>query len=216
MTAQSEQKKQNGMHVLFPTLIYQAWYPTFSAEQEKLAGFVRHLSEEDNEGKQMSAKEYKNGFTSYYSRNNLFTEQQLAGLVSFLQSSAAEFARLHNWDTENYQPVMNTLWANINSKFSFHAEHLHPYSHISGVFYVVCDAASPVISFKDPRPARWMMPPAADGSRAENTFHARVAPEAGKLLMFPSWLEHGVDQNQDGAERISMSFNFEMRPKDNT
>ena len=61
--------------------------------------------------------------------------------------------------------------------------------------------------------ARWMMPPAADGNRAENTFHAKVAPEAGKLLMFPSWLEHGVAQNQTETERISMSFNFEMRPK---
>ena len=61
--------------------------------------------------------------------------------------------------------------------------------------------------------ARWMMPPAADGNRAENTFHAKVAPEGGKLLMFPSWLEHGVAQNQTDAERISMSCNFEMRPK---
>jgi len=31
--------------------------------------------------------------------------------------------------------------------------------------------------------------------------------------MFPSWLEHGVAQNQTETERISMSFNFEMRPK---
>ncbi len=58
------------------------------------------------------------------------------------------------------------------------------------------------------------MPPAADGSRPENTFNASVAPEAGKLLMFPSWLEHGVPQNTTDEERISMSFNFEMRPKE--
>ena len=58
-----------------------------------------------------------------------------------------------------------------------------------------------------------MMPPTADGARPENTFNAAVAPESGKLLMFPSWLEHGVGQNMDDMERISMSFNFEMRQK---
>ena len=61
--------------------------------------------------------------------------------------------------------------------------------------------------------ARWMMPPAADGSRPENTFYASVAPESGKLFMFPSWLEHAVAQNMKDIERISMSFNFEMQKK---
>ena len=58
-----------------------------------------------------------------------------------------------------------------------------------------------------------MMPPTADGARPENTFNATVAPESGKLMMFPSWLEHSVGQNMDDIERISMSFNFEMRQK---
>jgi uncharacterized protein (TIGR02466 family) len=105
------------------------------------------------------------------------------------------------------------MFANINPKYSFHPEHLHPYSHISGVFYVKCDASSPAIGFKDPRAARWMMPPAADGMRPENAFHAKLAPEAGKLFLFPSWLEHSVAQNLSDRERISMSFNFEMQQK---
>ena len=111
---------------------------------------------------------------------------------------------------------MNALFANINPKHSFHPEHLHPYSHISGVFYVKSDANSPAIGFKDPRIARWMMPPAADGKRPENSFHAKLAPEPGKLFLFPSWLEHGVAQNQSDRERISMSFNFEMKQKPQT
>ena len=212
MSSKAEKQKQDGIHVLFPTLIYQAWYPDYPGEQENLITFVRQLAEQDKDGQDYSAQQYHNGFTSYNSRNNLFTAEQLSGLVAFLHQCAANFARQHNWDTENFVPVMNTLWANINPKYSFHAEHLHPYSHISGVFYVACEPGSPVISFKDPRPARWMMPPVADGNRAENTFHARVVPEPGKLLMFPSWLEHGVAQNQDKNERMSMSFNFEMRP----
>ena len=201
------------MRVLFPTLIYEAWYPDYGSEQAKLIQFNQRLREEDREGKRISEQEYHSGFTSYFSRNDLYTAPELTGLVSFLNRCARNFAQQHHWDTQNFEPVMSTLWGNINPKFSFHAEHLHPYSHISGVFYVRCEPGSPAISFKDPRMARWMMPPAADGNRAENTFHAKVAPEPGKLLMFPAWLEHGVAQNQTEEERISMSFNFEMRPK---
>ncbi|MFT4888801.1 MAG: hypothetical protein ACI8V0_003040 [Pseudohongiellaceae bacterium] len=134
-------------------------------------------------------------------------------LVKFMHLAADNFARDHHWDIKNYQPVINSMFANINPKYSFHPEHLHPYSHISGVFYVKSDANSPAIGFKDPRAARWMMPPAADGMRPENAFHAKLAPEPGKLFLFPSWLEHSVAQNLSDRERISMSFNFEMRQK---
>jgi uncharacterized protein (TIGR02466 family) len=101
--------------------------------------------------------------------------------------------------------LMNALFASIN-----------PHSHISGVFYVKSDANSPAIGLKDPRMARRMMPPAADGQRAKNSFHAKLAPEPGKLILFASWLEHGVAQNISDRERISMSFNFKMRAKSQT
>ena len=213
MSTDSGKQKKPGLRVLFPTLIYEDWYADYDGEREKLIAFVHKLSQEDTEGKEYSAREYPNGYTSYFSRSDLYKLSELTGLVAFLYQSAQNFAYQHHWDTQNYEPVINALFTNINSKFSFHPEHLHPYSHISGVFYIKSEAGAPAIGFKDPRMARWMMPPAADGNRAENTFHAKVAPEAGKLLMFPSWLEHGVAQNQTETERISMSFNFEMRPK---
>ncbi|MDA1371345.1 MAG: TIGR02466 family protein [Proteobacteria bacterium] len=213
MSGNSETQRKDGLRVLFPTLIYEAWYPDYGAESEQLIGFVRQLREEDKEGQRLSAREYPSGYTSYFTRSNLYSETRLAGLVNFIHQCAGNYAQQHRWDTQNFQPVINAMFANINPRFSFHPEHLHPYSHISGVFYVRSEPGNPAISFKDPRPARWMMPPAADGSKPENTFNARVAPEPGKLLMFPSWLEHGVPQNQTEEERISMSFNFEMRPR---
>ena len=33
-------------------------------------------------------------------------------------------------------------------------------------------------------------------------------PIAGRLIMFPSWLNHCVDPNQSNDIRISVSFNF--------
>jgi uncharacterized protein (TIGR02466 family) len=37
-----------------------------------------------------------------------------------------------------------------------------------------------------------------------------VSPEIGTMIMFPSWLEHGVKQNMSDAERISFAFNMEF------
>ncbi len=209
----NDSSRKDGLRVLFPTLIYEAWYPEFAAQEQKLVYFVEQMREQDEEGRQISAQQYPSGYTSYFTRSILFEETALSGLVKFIHQCADNFARDHHWDTTNYQPVINALFANINPRYSFHPEHLHPYSHISGVFYVKCDTDSPAIGFKDPRMARWMMPPAADGKRPENSFHAKLAPEAGKLFLFPSWLEHSVAQNQSDRERISMSFNFEMQRK---
>jgi uncharacterized protein (TIGR02466 family) len=111
---------------------------------------------------------------------------------------------------------MNALFTNIKPKHGFHPEHLRLHSHISGVFYVKSYSSSPAIRFKDPRMARWMMPPVADGQRAKNSFHAKLAPKPGKLILFASWLEHGVAQNISDRECISMSFNFKMRAKSQT
>lgn len=203
----------DGLRVLFPTLIYEAWMPDYASYRSRLVAFNRRLREQDEQGLKTSSEEYPQGYTSYFTRNTLFTEPEVARLVAYLTVTATRYAEQHHWDIAKFEPVMNTLWGNINPRFSFHRDHLHPYSHISGVFYVDIEPGCPAISFKDPRPARWMMPPAADGTRPENTFFAKVAPQSGKLLLFPSWLEHGVEQNQSDFERISMSFNFEMQPK---
>ncbi len=207
----NEPQNKDGLRVLFPTLIYEAWYPEFPGQEDELVSYVETLREQDEEGRRLSAAQYPSGYTSYFTRSTLFNDKKLEHLVRFFHRCAINYATDHHWDITNYSPVMNALFANINPKHSFHPEHLHPYSHISGVFYVKSDADSPAIGFKDPRMARWMMPPAADGKRPENAFNAKLAPEPGKLFLFPSWLEHGVAQNQSDRERISMSFNFEMR-----
>jgi uncharacterized protein (TIGR02466 family) len=213
MTNPPNTEKKDGLRILFPTLIYEAWFPDFAQHQEMLVNFTNELRNNDEEGRRLSALEYPSGYTSYFTQSRLFSNSALAPLVNFIHQCAGKFAHQHHWDTQHYQPAINAMFANINPKFSFHPEHLHPYSHISGVFYVKTSEQSPAIAFKDPRMARWMMPPAADGSRPENTFYAHIKPEAGKLLMFPSWLEHSVPQNKSEEERMSMSFNFEMRPK---
>ncbi len=43
---------------------------------------------------------------------------------------------------------------------------------------------------------------------SENTDQVVVKVENGTLLMFPSYLEHSVDDNLSEEERVSISFNL--------
>ena len=43
---------------------------------------------------------------------------------------------------------------------------------------------------------------------AENTDQVVVRVKNGALLIFPSYLQHSVDANMSGKERMSISFNI--------
>ena len=43
---------------------------------------------------------------------------------------------------------------------------------------------------------------------AENTDQVVVKASGGNLLVFPAYLQHSVDPNRSGRERISISFNI--------
>ncbi len=201
------------LRALFPTFLHEAWYPDFAAEKEPLIRRIYAIRDEDGAGREYSARHYPHGFTSFRSRDRLYTDPAFRKLVDFMFQVACDYGHKQSWDLENFELAMTQLWCNINSRHSFHRDHVHPYSQISGVFYLQCGPGAAPISFKDPRPARWMVPAPLRENRAENTLITTLPPEEGKLLMFPAWLDHGVGQQLAAADRISMSCNFELRQK---
>ncbi len=99
-------------------------------------------------------------------------------------------------------------WANVNPPGAPHAIHTHPNNLISGVYYVKTAPGADRIQFYDPRPqARVLAPKLTEGNIA-NATQSNVDIEAGRLICFPAWLEHGVPPNQSRSERISISFDL--------
>ena len=88
-----------------------------------------------------------------------------------------------------------------------------PNSSLSGVYYVRSNEQSGRIRFRDPRAGKRMDPwPVAADEEADQRHWDRVhyKPVAGRLIMFPSWLEHDVEPNMSDEERISISFNMRL------
>jgi len=54
--------------------------------------------------------------------------------------------------------------------------------------------------------------PAAEATEF-TTDEIRMKPEEGRIYVFPGWLEHGVEENQSDADRVSISFNVLALPR---
>jgi uncharacterized protein (TIGR02466 family) len=101
------------------------------------------------------------------------------------------------------------MWVNVMEKGAIHAPHIHPHAVISGTYYVTVPPKSGVIRFEDPRLAMMMAAPAKkQTARLENRRFVEIAPRPGMLLLWESWLRHGVEPNAAAKPRISVSFNY--------
>jgi hypothetical protein len=103
-------------------------------------------------------------------------------------------------------------WVNINKKFNKNERHchMHPDTLLSGVFYVKYPENSGLIRFYDPR--GHLIQNQKDYNYYYNGYaYNYIYPEDNLLILFPSWLEHDVDENKSNQERISIAFNIDTK-----
>lgn len=113
----------------------------------------------------------------------------------------------------NRRLAIETFWVNISPKYAYNALHDHPQSLVSGVYYVQVNEQSGALRFRDPRAGKRISPWPIDKEKKTDQRHwdrVTYQPIAGRLILFPSWLEHDVEANLSEQERISISFNMNL------
>ena len=106
--------------------------------------------------------------------------------------------------------IITQSWINIIND-GFHHKHRHQNSVISGVFYV--NTLKDFIEFDSPLAPLWDMLSVPSKELNEfNSFNYRQQVHPGKLILFPSYLTHGVPgrfktEGIDQQPRCSVSFN---------
>jgi len=193
---------------LFVTRLYKMRI----APPRDLEGTCLSIAAEDRAGQRWSRQHGYGGYTSYASLNDL---PQRASIFADLQSAIARhvtgFARELQFDLGGRKLALDSLWVNVMQKGAIHAPHIHPHSVISGTYYVAVPPKSGVIRFEDPRLAMLMAaPPKKPTARPENRSFVDVEPKTGMLLLWESWLRHGVEANGARGNRISVSFNYRL------
>jgi len=103
-------------------------------------------------------------------------------------------------------------WLNITKPGEYHQDHCHANSIISGVFYISTEEDD-TITFSDPN---YKIKERIKYEQKEhniwNSSNWFFPVNNNELVLFPSWLDHGVKINEKATtDRISISFNTFIR-----
>jgi len=103
------------------------------------------------------------------------------------------------------------LWFCINKYRDFNKEHIHPFSVLSGVYYVKVPKNSGRIAFVNNNGIdRFLRNDCISTYTAENSSEWYLQPEENTLYIFPSWIKHYAEPNLSQKERTAISFNSDF------
>ena len=193
---------------LFATRLYQTRLsPRRNAMLEKTC---LGLAAEDKAGRKWAREHGYGGYTSYASLNDLTRRASVfAQLEADIARHVALLARDLDFDLGGRKLRLDSLWVNVMEKGAIHGAHIHPHAVVSGTYYVTVPQKAGNIRFEDPRLAMLMAaPPKKKTARLQNQSFVSVTPKPGLLLLWESWLRHGVEPNAAKRPRVSISFNY--------
>ena len=183
----------------FPTPIYIAdiKHPTLNQELER---DIVTWSKQDK-------GIVRTNVQGWHSTTNMHELPEYQKLVRMLYECQKTIYEQEHYESE---PFLGNMWANINPPGGSNRAHIHPNSLWSGVYYVKAPQNSGQLKIEDPRSVALMSRPRQkDVPKPDRLLREHhYEPKTGRLIMFPSWLNHCVDPNNSNDIRISVSFNF--------
>lgn len=205
---------------LFSTEVY---YRALARKQDtdrlnkELLEEIELFYHQDEEGQLWSSQHYLGGYTSYQSIANLHQRTStFMELRERIDRHVAQYVESLEYDMRGKTLYMSDCWANVMPTGTVHSGHIHPLSFISGTYYVDTPEGSSSIKFEDPRLTSFMAtPPRKQRARKHHQPFVTFSAEAGKIVLFESWLRHEVPPSEVQGERVSVSFNYQWCDADN-
>ena len=172
-------------------------------------GLIRAIHKRKDE----NAGQMRSNVGGWHSHDDLFDwpEADVVELKDSVKSAVMHMIAVTS-RLQKFKCLFNMdAWANVNLPGDFNAVHMHPQSHWSGVYYVKTgitprtpDRDEGNLSLLDPRGAVSMITHPGTQVPGKNVV---VKAIEGSMVLFPSWLQHGVNPAIEGGERISIAFN---------
>ena len=188
----------------FPTPIWHFVLDDYQQLNDTLLQEINAEQQRDLTGEKWS------NILGWHSVSNLHQLASFAEFNNIIGTNVIEVANCLHWDLQKFSLELKSCWAIVNGKLASNTVHNHPNSILSGVYYLQAPENSGVISFSDPRSAAQMLVPPMTEYSPWTLPKISYQPQAGMMLLFPSWLLHGVEMNMSRELRISLSFNIGM------
>lgn len=196
----------------FPTMIFQM---DIQDHHELNKSLLHHIYAERERDRIGVNKSNTAQLGSWHSNTGLHKKPAYAELLSHIDSATGQLSAELGYATDHALKV-TSMWSIINPPGNGNRAHVHPGCIWSGVYYVQAPEGAGHIEFVDPRTALIMnqakYTPKKKRPRDCWT-KVNYKPVAGRMLLFPSWLYHGVDPNMakeagQKADRTIISFNI--------
>ncbi len=187
--------------VLFPTHIFQFSNIDLAL---KLKDFILNLDEISGIESEVSPTIKNNLVESKFDLLQREDETLIATKIFFAQCIKEALNDLYNASFE-YKISFNDSWYHISKKNSSHDAHKHRNCSWCGIFYLQSGDLNNKgeTKFLSPIDSNY----ADAGTIHSNEDSATIIPEDGKLILFPSYLEHYQALYTGDKDRIVVAFN---------
>ncbi len=195
----------NKPNLLFPTPVWTIQLENYKLINDEMYNFVKENQTKDQIGIN------KSNIKGWHSKDFNLQENVPKNFIKNISSSIQKVIKDMNWETKKQTVKISNMWAIINTGGSTNSRHQHGNSTISGAYYVRAPKNCGDIVFYDPRPAPVFYYPTAVNSNFLNAQVNGITPKEGALILFPSYVDHSVNENLSNKERMVISFNITIQ-----
>jgi len=186
---------------VFPSIITEIRCPCFDLIQPEIVRWIYDYKK-TTEGVVVSNR---NGWQS---PDDFGKEESFSEFLDYIFSSIVVATKFYNINFD----LLN-MWININQTGAFNVKHNHPGSLLSGVFWIKTPENCGSLAFSSPNHFKEhpLMINADEKFKEKTNYYESYGyknPTEGTMIIFPSHLEHFVEQNHSKEDRISISFNL--------
>ena len=196
-------------NLFFPTPVWTLQLDNYQPINEQMYKYIKINQSKDIKGIS------KSNIKGWHSKDFDMQENEPKNFIKFILPAIEQVITDMNWEKQKQSININNMWAIINTGGAANLRHQHGNSTISGAYYVRAPKNSGDIVFYDPRPAPVYTYPKALNPNLLNAQVNGINPKEGALVLFPSYLDHSVNENLSNEERIVISFNITIQIKSN-
>tara|TARA_B100000989_G_scaffold281842_1_gene246396 strand:- start:722 stop:1324 length:603 start_codon:yes stop_codon:yes gene_type:complete len=196
-------------NLFFPTPVWALQIENYKNINDEMYTYIKDHQKKDQIGTN------KSNIKGWHSKDFNLNDKEPQNFISFMMHYIEQVMLDMNWDKLKQIVKINNMWAIVNKGGSANHRHQHGNSTISGAYYVRAPENCGDIIFYDPRPAPVYSHPNAISPNSLNAQVNGISPKEGALVLFPSYLDHSVNENLSNEERIVISFNIIINMKSN-
>tara|TARA_B100000575_G_scaffold283458_1_gene276332 strand:- start:12 stop:608 length:597 start_codon:yes stop_codon:yes gene_type:complete len=194
-------------NLLFPTPVWTIQLENYESINELMYTYIKTQQKNDEIG--INKSNVKGWHSQDFDLNDNVTQK----FINFILPAIQQVMTDMDWEKNKQIAKINNMWAIVNTGGSGNLRHQHGNSTISGAYYVRAPINSGDIVFYDPRPAPVYSHPNVVNPNLLNAQINGITPKEGALVLFPSYLDHSVNENKSDEERIVISFNIRIQIK---